>query len=207
MNHRVISCPDFFDEEADLINALFEADLRFLHLRKPQASFAECQALLSAIHPDFYPRIITHQYPGLIDEFSLGGFHFKEHYRNSLSEIDLSLLISSYHEKHILVGTSVHQKSTLLNLKLNFDYILLSPVFPSISKPGYLPTEDWIIKDLSLPSALVALGGVNYHNITTAQKKGFKEVAFLGAVWNEKAHFINNYDLLCRKMKNSDPSS
>lgn len=104
-----------------------------------------------------------------------------------------------------MVGTSVHQKKSLIDLNMDFDYALLSPVFKSISKPDYYPSLDWTISDKVLPIKLIALGGIDTNTLKQAQKMGFREVAFLGAVWQDSNNVLKNYSILCKQMKRLDP--
>ncbi len=200
MNHRIISKPTFFEGEQLLVNELFDLGLPCFHLRKPAASLAECSSFLEGIAPAFYPRIVVHQHPELIPEFGLMGWHLKEGERQKLSPLELANLINSYHQNKRTIGSSIHQKTSLKTLPPDLDYVLVSPVFPSISKQNYPPTEDWNIQKLNFPYKLIALGGIGIDTLPQAKAKGFEEVAFLGAVWEDLENVLYNYNLLCKKM-------
>ncbi|BDS11819.1 thiamine phosphate synthase [Aureispira anguillae] len=205
MEHRLYSTPIFFQEEALILNHLFENGLPCLHLRKPMATKADCVDLLKKINAKFYARIILHQHLELVEEFNLLGVHLTESARRALSSEALKQLIETCHAKDRIIGTAIHQRIDLLTLPKQLDYVTLSPVFPSISKPNYQPTENWSIHDLSFPFQLIALGGVNARTLAAAYERGFKAVAFLGAVWNGKASALENYQKLCKKIQAIDP--
>jgi thiamine-phosphate pyrophosphorylase len=64
-----------------------------------------------------------------------------------------------------------------------FNYCFISPLFDSLSKPGYkghtsLQSE---VKDVPFP--VYALGGITIHTVTALKGGGFKGVAAIGAIW------------------------
>jgi thiamine-phosphate pyrophosphorylase len=64
-------------------------------------------------------------------------------------------------------------------------YATISPIFPSVSKPGYLPTFGLhelalLVTDASLP--VIALGGVTAANAVDCLSAGAAGVAVMGAV-------------------------
>jgi thiamine-phosphate pyrophosphorylase len=66
------------------------------------------------------------------------------------------------------------------------DYIWLSPIFQSISKPGY--QKKWDIPQLkesikSSPVPVFALGGLREENIAIAAEMGFHGIALKGTLW------------------------
>ncbi|MDE6427651.1 MAG: thiamine phosphate synthase, partial [Muribaculaceae bacterium] len=72
---------------------------------------------------------------------------------------------------------------------------LLSPIFSSISKPGY--AHEFTDEELmSIPEGKVfALGGICRERIAELKRYPFRGVAVLGAVWNQdtaRADNINN---------------
>lgn len=204
MEHRVYTTPDFFENESSLLNQLFEMGLPCLHLRKPQGTKTDFKALLDSLKVSFYDRIIVHQQFELFDDFGLKGIHLTESKRRSLTERELNDLIQSCHEKKAIIGTAIHQKEDLEHLPLTLDYVTLSPIFSSISKKNYLPEIDWKTANLTQNFRWVALGGIGLKTLAAAYEKGFREVAFLGAVWKDLSKVSINYKLLCEKMKAID---
>lgn len=96
-----------------------------------------------------------------------------------------------------------HSLKDLQEHKGKYEYAFLSPIFDSISKPGYkskfshrshtsLPGKkgfSQIIPEL-IPAVrgknIIALGGIDTEKIDLVRKVGFAGVAVLGAVWNSK---------------------
>lgn len=200
MKHRLYTLPNFFEGEATLINQLFEDGLPCLHLRKIQQSIHPFIDLLIQIESKHYSKIIVHQYPELIQMYKLAGLHLTESARRALSPKALQELIEKQHQNQYQIGTSIHQESDLYSLPEGLDYVTLSPVFPSISKQNYQPTVDWQVENMDLPFSLIALGGISVSSLEAAYQRGFREVAFLGAVWNDLSNVLQNYQLLCKKM-------
>lgn len=75
MNIVVITNELFFEGEDKAINALFEAGLERLHLRKPHASANECEHLIQSISSKWYGRISLHDHFGLAKKYGIGGLH------------------------------------------------------------------------------------------------------------------------------------
>ena len=206
MKHRVYTVPNFFEGEADLLNQLFEEGLPCLHFRKTQRSIHPFIDLLVQVETKHYSKIIVHQYPELVEMFKLSGLHLTESARRALSTEALQDLINEQHKNQRQIGTSIHQKTDLYLLPKEMDYCTLSPIFSSVSKQKYEPTVHWQAQDLDVPFSLVALGGISVQTLeTTYHQRGFREVAFLGAVWNDLSNVLQNYRLLCKKMNALTP--
>jgi thiamine-phosphate pyrophosphorylase len=84
-----------------------------------------------------------------------------------------------------LIGLSVHSAPEAAAVDRAADYVTLSPIFGSISKPGYGPALG--IKDLADAVArsrvpIVALGGITADNLGACLAAGAAAVAAMGAV-------------------------
>ena len=71
-----------------------------------------------------------------------------------------------------------------------FRYVTLSPVYPSISKPGYdpQPFAGFLKGKMPAPN-VIALGGVTPETYPELREAGFAGAARLGDVWKP---FVNN---------------
>lgn len=88
-------------------------------------------------------------------------------------------------------SASFHRVQDLMNCPIELDYAFLSPVFPSISKPGYSASEDLqselpLLKDLQKPFPVLALGGVHLDNLEEIHELGFDGFALKGAFWQSE---------------------
>ncbi|WP_448606417.1 thiamine phosphate synthase [Paenimyroides ceti] len=173
---KIITNPYPVADEAKLIHALFEEGMDVLHVRKPDYTKDEMRQLLDKISMVYTDRIALHSHHELGDSFGIGRFHFSE---NNRKKNNCSSVNSVY-------STAVHDIQTFNVLNTAFSYAFLSPVFPSISKPGYCPSLnlfEQIDKRTCFQKKLVALGGINSLNILEVYRAGFDDVALLGAIW------------------------
>lgn len=161
---------------------LFAAGLTGYHLRKPTWSRAQLAAFLRALPATFHPRIILHTHHDLAADFTLGGLH----HRDQAPETDDPTGPS---HSGVFRSRAVHDLPALRASLDTYDRLLVSPLFPSFSKPGHAP--DARLDHAALKAALalprraevIALGGINASRIPACRELGFDGVAVLGAIW------------------------
>lgn len=195
MSFIVISDPLGFEQEADLINQLFEAGMPLFHLRKPDMDINDYTQLISSIDPVYYDRIALHQFHELANNFPLiKRLHYPEKFRKEGYK---------YNDTNVL-STSIHSLHELHKLE-HFDYTFYGPVFNSLSKPGYmglasvklkLPVDNKRIK-------LIALGGIDLDTVEKVKPMGFDGIAVLGAIWNNKERSVDKIKQLIDKYSDS----
>lgn len=179
----VITRPDFFDGETELVNNLFRAGMERMHLRKPKSSEEELASWLQNIDSQYYGRIVLHDHFKLISRFPLGGVHLNS--RNP-----------EYHktgsEQDITISRSCHSIAEVIQYKPECNYLFLSPIYDSISKEGYGAAFSRIdLKQAAdkgiIDSKVLALGGVSLEHIPELRSMGFGGAAVLGALWQAKS--------------------
>ncbi|TPN87566.1 thiamine phosphate synthase [Aquimarina algicola] len=175
------------DHEADQINALFKEGLQRLHLRKPNFSVDGYRALLDQIEPKYYDRIMLHQFHELTQEYALRGIHLQEQPRLDLGDA-LDVTLKVYANKNLKVSSSFHSKEDIVACKGKFEYVLLSPVFSSISKVGY-EGKGFDVTDLD--EYVIGMGGINEKTLQATFNLGFKGVGVLGGIWNAEDPLAN----------------
>jgi thiamine-phosphate pyrophosphorylase len=167
----VISPESEESREQSVLALLFAAGLTSYHLRKPTWTRDQLAAWLRVLPSEFHSRIVLHSHHDLTTEFQVGGVH------NGPTATPFAPLRS--HAIHSIV-----ELRGLLDARAR---LLFSPVFASISKPGYGPTFDHeeLRSALALPrrAEVIALGGINASRIPTCGDLGFDGVAVLGAIW------------------------
>lgn len=177
----VVSYPEVFPDEQQVIEELFNRGMKRFHLRKPNWKPEQIQQLLTAIPARFCSRIVLHDHFALAEQFQLGGIHFT--YRTKPA-------MSSRLEFGGSKSVSCHSLEELEKLDSKIDYAFLSPVFSSISKKGYESCFDYRqISDKSRQERnykLFALGGISESKIQPCVQLGFDGVAVLGTLWQEK---------------------
>jgi thiamine-phosphate pyrophosphorylase len=174
----IITNPQSVPHETEIINALFEEGLEVLHLRKPGFDELQLREFILKIDRHFYSRIMIHSHYELLDLYALKGLHFTE---------KTKYLLPDYHHVQCTKSMAVHELAELKSVDPTVGYILLSPLFPSVSKEGY--SKQWDVEELKLELAkthgfrTVALGGITLKNIKTVEGLGFQDFALLGSIW------------------------
>jgi thiamine-phosphate pyrophosphorylase len=87
--------------------------------------------------------------------------------------------------KGALIGLSVHSADEAARADPTADYVTLSPIFGSISKPGYGPAlgvQGLVDAAAHARVPIVALGGVSADNLGPCLAAGAAAVAVMGAV-------------------------
>jgi len=174
MNRIVITLPDFFDGEASRIAEMLDAGALWIHIRKPGATEAKVRCLIEEIPERYRLRLTIHDFPNLAMEYGLGGVHLNSR---------CSLLPTGFTGR---VSRSCHSIAEILADNTS-DYMLLSSIFDSISKPGYRGA----FSDRELREALAdgrgkrvyALGGVIPARFKHLEELGFGGCAMLGSAW------------------------
>ncbi|AXT62206.1 thiamine phosphate synthase [Aquimarina sp. AD10] len=166
--------------EAEQINNLFKAGLEILHLRKPTFTIDGYRALLDQIDAKYHNKIMIHQFPELTIDYNLRGIHLQEQARLDLEDA-LEVTAKIYTNKGFAVSSSFHSKEDIKNCPVDFEYVLLSPVFGSISKAGY-KGKGFDVTDLD--AFVIGMGGVNEDTLQATFDLGFKGVGVLGGIWS-----------------------
>jgi thiamine-phosphate pyrophosphorylase len=168
----IVISPEAEDaREHALLAQLFAAGLTSYHLRKPTWTRDQLAAWLRALPVGFHVRIVLHSHHDLAAEFAVGGVH------NAPTATPFAPLRSQAVHSLVELGGLLDARARLL----------FSPVFPSLSKPGYGPAfdRDELRTLLALPrrAEVIALGGIDASRIQACRELGFDGVAVLGAIW------------------------
>ena len=180
----VITKPEMFPGEADMVNTLFANGIQRLHLRKPGASEQEMVEWIGRIDLPFRQRIIVHDHHRLLRTMGLGGIHLNA--RNP----EAPAWFSAERQKRgsVTLSRSCHSLEEIAQWKSVCDYLFLSPIFDSISKGGYTSafTRETLLQayhDGLFSKPVYALGGVSADNIRSIYDYGFAGAAVIGSLW------------------------
>lgn len=174
-------------DEAAIVNRLFENGLSRLHVRKPSFTRDELCDYVNAIAPEYHHHLVINNHFDLFDALKLGGVHLSSFARN---DEQVQTLIKDIPAAKI--STSFHSWQEIMDNKFPYGYVFISPVFDSVSKPGYMAgidlAEAMMVKNrLKMNSAycpqIIGLGGVTTSNITVLHEYGFNGAAMLGNIW------------------------
>lgn len=196
----LITLPRILKNEAETLAALCGAGVSIIHIRKPEASEPEIEELLKtlqALGADM-SRLTIHYNEPLARRYGLGGVHLR-----------IEELLAGAGEG-LRRSCSAHGWTEAERAATDADYVFLSPLFDSISKPGYRSAIDPAEAAERLrrrKGRIVALGGIRPANIARVRRIGFDGAAVLGAAWSADEKAVNtertlkNYHILNRKWK------
>lgn len=175
----VISRPHLHNDDVNAINRILKHQGFIFHLRKPKASAKDLVRILDGLNEEILDRVVLHDHFELADKYPVKGVCLNKR--------------AGYDAKNA-VCQSMHNLSEYKGTVT--DYVMLSPVFDSISKSGYngqhanragISSELAAFKEqYQIP--VVALGGVKPDNIRKASELGFDGVAVLGYLWRSMKH-------------------
>ncbi len=187
----VIASPTDLKDEHDYLHGLFAAGLTRFHLRKPHFSVAQMETYLTAIAEPYRRYVTLHSHWQLAVTYGLGGVHYP-------SAVTIDPMPNWKGRKSRALHTLTPDP-----LPTQLDYVLLSPVFNSISKPEHLRAFTTQALHTTLPRwraaglSAIALGGIDVDKIVCLHQWDlFSGVAVLGAIWRHHlasqgiAHFI-----------------
>ncbi|UNY99921.1 thiamine phosphate synthase [Zhouia spongiae] len=175
----VITAENLIVNECRQLNAMFAAGLQILHLRKPGYTEKQYTKLLMGIETHYHQRIVLHDHHRLCKKVKVKGIHVKEAFRKQLGD-RLYDYLQNYKKDGFTVSSSFHDVETLKSRVPFFDYVMLSPVFDSISKEGY-HGKGFMVEGIK--DNIIALGGVTGDKLKSLLEMGYSGAAVLGAVW------------------------
>jgi thiamine-phosphate pyrophosphorylase len=180
----VISTPDIYPDEHEILERLFASGLSRFHLRKSRFSWRELREWVEAVPDELRSKIVVHAQPGLAREYALGGLHLRAGQRAPVewpAEIPLSYACSNFEDLADARSPA---------------YATIGPVFATEnhrsrdrdSSPQRTPEEyaeiltAWKKRPDACP--LLALGGITSDNIHHVRTLGFDGFAVVGSVWD-----------------------
>lgn len=170
-----ITPPYAVAREEATISHLLSNGFDIVHLRKPDADINYCRELLQRLSPSELCRVVIHDHYSLYEEFTLRGVHLNR----NIEEYPLS-----YRGQR---SRSCHSIEEVARFKHDYDYLFLSPIFDSISKPDYssMFSHQELLRASQqgvIDSRVVALGGVTPDREAYLQSLGFGGFAMMGGI-------------------------
>lgn len=160
------------------LNALLEHGLELCHIRKYELDDEGMHAYIKEIAPRYRERLVLHSHFHLADRWGIGRLHFSE--KNRLKRYHLNV------RQEYSCSTSVHSMDDFNALEPEWSYAFLSPVYPSISKPGYGKTRNVLPEFAARQNEdvkLIALGGIHEQNCRDAYRAGADGIGLSGSIW------------------------
>lgn len=160
----------------DVAARLFAGGCRWLSLREKDLSAADRLALLRRIivlGVRWQARVTIHNDIAAAAEAGAAGVHLPSN--GSVAEARLLL------GNDALIGQSAHSADEIAQAAAaGADYVTLSPIFATISKPGYGPALGRAMLEQTWPLPVLALGGIDASNAAGCMGAGAAGVAVMG---------------------------
>lgn len=187
----VITAPASLPGEADFLEGLLEAGLEKLHLRKPGMKglagsergeeVEKLEGLLERLAPRWHSRLVLHGSPELAKRYKIPQIHGAVGAAGGA----------------IPVSTSVHSWEEAKKLPEEIAYAFISPLFDSISKPGYMANSVLLQRPADPPRCrMIGLGGICEKTIGTMILHGWDGAAVLGWLWEEPREAVRRFGRL-----------
>ncbi len=175
----IITLPHFIPNEAEqIVNLLATNACDYMHIRKPDAAERDVIRIIEQIPSIYYRRISLHDHHNLAVRYGLGGIHLNS--RHSHVPIGFEGRISR----------SCHSLEEVKQYKEAHDYLFLSPIFDSISKPDYhaaFRTDELQAARAAgiIDKKVIALGGITANRLEEVARMGFGGGAIMSAAWQQ----------------------
>lgn len=174
----VLSTPNFFVEEDQILTALFEEGLDLLHIRKPASEPVLSERLLTLIPSQYHKNIVVHNHFYLKEEYGLRGIHLSQ--QEPIKPRD-------YRGKTTCTCYTLDQ---LAEERKNgyHDYIFLDSIFSGITedhRPSSFTTDQLheAARKGHIDRKVMASGGISLENIQQLTEFGFGGAVVCGDLW------------------------
>lgn len=165
-------------DEPELIARVLDQGWHMAHLRHPAASLTDMRRLIEAVPQRYHSRLRLHGHFSLAAEFNLGGLHLNARCPQAPAFYSGPVSRSCHTIEEVVASTDC-------------DYVTLSPIFNSISKPGYHAAFSHeqlaSLNHISAPR-IIALGGITPDTVKALEPYRFAGWAVKGAIHQ----FLNN---------------
>jgi len=164
----------------DIAEAAFRGGCRWFSLREKDLPAAERRVLLAdlvELGRPFGALVMAHEDIGAVEAVSAAGVHLPAGSDPAAARRRLP---------RGLIGVSAHSENEAgAQLRAGADYVTLSPIFLTDSKPGYGPAlglDALAAAAAKAPGPIVALGGITPHNAAACLAAGARGVAVMGEI-------------------------
>lgn len=194
----IITFPEALREEAQTIKALLDAGASRIVLRKPGWTVPQYEQLIREIDPACYNRILIRDLQQLASRYRLAGVHWSGAERVRVASSESRKVFTpafkrmSPEELARENSTGIHSMEEITQTDQRYSTLLLSPVFDSISKPGYQGKHSGPLSE-QYNRKILGLGGIDHTNIHLLKHWYFDGAALLGAIWKVPAKAVDNY--------------
>jgi len=181
----VITSPGDIPGELEWLEGLLEAGVEKLHLRKPGGTV---EGLLERLAPRWASRLVVHGSVGLAARYGVPQVHGAVGMLGAPDQREGDA-------GRVAVSTSVHSWEEEKRLPAGLAYAFISPLFDSISKPGYKAASDLLTMPPGpFPCRPVGMGGVSADTVGLMMARGWTGAALLGWIWEEPKEAVRRFE-------------
>ena len=184
----IISPSERKDSEIPYLLNMFEQGLPTYHLRKTKFSTKELKNFIAEIPEKYHKRIIIHTHHELVLKFNLKGVYISRSHKKRKYRTWLRMQWFKFRKRKLHLSATFRSIEDILDYTSKYDYVLLSPVFDSLSgnfQSGF--SEHSLLHAMKNSKyKVVARGGVTADNVHKAHQLGFYGVAFHSSIWKAK---------------------
>lgn len=196
MKLEVVSSKKKVSGEIAAIVGLFEKGLETFHVRKNHYSKRKLSKYIRQIPKEYHNRIILHSHQVLALKFGLKGVLFSTKQIEKGGYFLRVKFLSKIFKKDLFICRSYDNLSDLLAETKHYDFVILNPVFDSISDDPHATAFSKRAIESSIENSILkvhALGGVKLHNLDLLHKMGFKGAILNAHIWNDHENRIANF--------------
>lgn len=217
----VITSPQFFPEEVTILEALLEAGLSRLHVRKPGGEDEKLLYLLHQLAPRWHSRLVLHGSRELAIACDIPQVHGPVRFASGMGMRDAGTSergvsgagasetgmsggggAMAVLGQGLAVSTSVHSWEEMWALPEGLAYAFLSPLFDSISKKGYQGNPALLQRPPGpCPCKAIGMGGIDGDTIGEVIRGGWDGAAVLGWIWKEPRQAVERLEVLQEAIK------
>ena len=174
--------------EIEIVDRLFKHGLELFHIRKHNFSLQQMDEYIGKISPEYHKNIILHSHFELLEKYNLKGIHISTIIPQQEPE---SLLTNNYK------STFCYNLNDIASRDLEFDQIIIGPIFKSISNPNYYDCRynhevlRLFFQENNFKNKIIAIGGIDEVSAKIALSLGFMGIVALGSIWVTYMETIN----------------
>ena len=187
----IVVCSAYdIENEIGLIELMLRKGMDKFHLRKPNYTTKYDETFLDRLHPKFIKLIISHSRHNMAFRYKLKGINLgRNHKRTKLKTFWKVFKMKLINKK--LIVTSEFDSLTQFNAsRYPYDYVMLSPVYDSISKKGKRSKFNHSRLKKAFKTKknyeVYAGGGITASRIAHCQELGFDGVVVMGSIWESE---------------------
>jgi thiamine-phosphate pyrophosphorylase len=184
----LISPSDKKETEIPFLLNMFEQGLPTYHLRKTKFSTRQLRNFIEEIPEKYHNRIVIHTHHELALKFNLKGVYISRSHKKRKYRTWLRMQWFKLRKRKLIVSCTFRSVEDILDYKPKYEYVLLSPVFDSLSGNFQAGFSEQNLRNALKQTkyTVLARGGVSVDTIQKAHELGFSGLAFYSGIWKTK---------------------